>query len=90
MGLRRAARTTFEELADGDVMVISADRAKAVVLNGVGGVVWALCDGERSTDEIIDTIAEQFPSVARGQIATDVQVFIEQLTKNNMIDKGSE
>lgn len=51
-------------------------------LNYVGGMIWQLCDGERDAAMIVDRLHVEF-DVAREELASDVQNFI-----NDLVEKG--
>jgi coenzyme PQQ synthesis protein D (PqqD) len=76
------ASTSAWRLIAGEAVILSLDTKVLRGLNAVGSRVWDLIDGQRTVEEIIDIIVEEF-DVPRGQAAEDVEAFARQL-----LDKG--
>ncbi|HEY5672483.1 MAG TPA: pyrroloquinoline quinone biosynthesis peptide chaperone PqqD [Malonomonas sp.] len=53
-------------------------------LNLLGGRIWNLCDGSRQQEQIVDALLEEF-DVERDELATDVDEFIQDLTKRGWL-----
>ncbi len=53
-------------------------------LNLVGAEVWKLCDGTLGVGEIVDELLPRF-SVDRGELAEDVNAFVEGLLAQGML-----
>jgi Coenzyme PQQ synthesis protein D (PqqD) len=82
---RRQPDVVFRELADGETMLLTVSGEAAIVLNPVGAVIWSLCDGDHTLDEIAALIGERFPDLPLEQIAADVRDLIEQLSEAAVI-----
>lgn len=76
------APTTASRLITGEAVILSLDTKVLRGLNAVGSRVWDLIDGQRTVDEIVDTIVAEF-EVSRPAAAADLDAFMRQL-----IDKG--
>ena len=76
------ASTSAWRLIAGEAVILSLDTKVLRGLNEVGSRVWDLIDGERTVDDIVGVIVEEF-DVPRGQAAEDVEAFVRQL-----VDKG--
>ena len=76
------APTSAWPLIAGEAVILALDTKVLRGLNEVGSRVWDLIDGQRTVEEIIDIIVEEF-DVPRGQAAEDVEAFVRQL-----LDKG--
>jgi hypothetical protein len=74
--------TTASRLIAGEAVILSLDTKILRGLNAVGSRVWDLIDGQRTVDEIADTIVAEF-DVPRPQAVADVEAFMRQL-----LDKG--
>jgi hypothetical protein len=80
--INRAQSATWREV-DGQVVIISVDSARVRLLNGVGGFVWARCDG-RALASIAEEVGRAYdvnPEVARD----DVERFVRDLAARGMI-----
>ena len=53
-------------------------------LNLLGGMIWNLCDGTRSEEQIVDALLEEF-AVERALLAEDVAEFIQDLLKRDWL-----
>lgn len=56
-------------------------------LNLVGGKIWQLCDGNRSVDQVVDALADEF-DIDREELAGDVQGFIDDLLQRGWLRHG--
>ncbi len=73
----------LEEI-DGEILLYSPKATQAVYLNQSAAVIWQMCNGELSTQEIIEVLQHQFPEDA-STIADDVIETIEQLVSSKAI-----
>jgi hypothetical protein len=64
------------EMIDGEAVILHPSSTKVLYTNPSGALVWDLCNGERTVDEIIASITATFPEAA-AQIPTDVQEALE-------------
>ena len=76
------APTSAWRLIAGEAVILSLDTKVLRGLNDVGSRVWDLIDGQRSVDDIVDVIVEEF-DVPRAQAAADIHTFTGEL-----LDKG--
>ena len=56
-------------------------------LNLIGGMIWKLCDGSRSLDEIVATMAGEF-DVSQEELGADVEAFVEDLVNRGWLTRG--
>jgi hypothetical protein len=75
----------FRRLLD-EAVLIHQRRAKALVLNDTAISFIEGCDGERTVDEIIAAMTEEF-EVSAEQLAEDLAPFIEQLAAEGIIEE---
>jgi coenzyme PQQ biosynthesis protein PqqD len=59
-------------------------RTAAIYLNQSAGLVWGLCDGNRSVAEIVRLLAEHYPD-AGGHLEADVCETIEILRRQGAL-----
>jgi hypothetical protein len=67
-----------------DVVVIKDDGLATHVLNKTAAIIWELCDGKRSIDEIAAVLCERF-DVSPEEARADTKETIENLTKVGII-----
>jgi hypothetical protein len=72
-----------EEL-DGETLLYFHERKTLVYLNPSAASVWKLCDGLRSTADIVAMLAEVYPEAA-GAIGGDVREAIERLVREGAL-----
>jgi hypothetical protein len=75
---------TIEEQAEGLHIVMVVTLGKILITNDVGRQILELCDGSRTTDEIVKSLAASFPQISQDQIAADVNAFV-----NNAMEFGA-
>jgi SynChlorMet cassette protein ScmD len=75
-----------EEFDDWAVL-FNPDNGEAVGINPVGVAVWKLMDGQRSVEEIIGQISDQFDKVP-STVGEEVRAFLTQMTEQGFV--GSE
>ena len=73
----------FRRLFD-EAVLIHQDKAEALVLNDTAISFLEACDGERTVDEIISGMVEDF-EVSAEELAADLGAFIEQLQQEGII-----
>lgn len=71
------------ERIDNEVTVYHPTLTTSLYLNETGGLIWELCDGQRSTADIIDILGEIYKE-SRQQVAEDVMNIIARLVENNI------
>lgn len=76
------ASTSAWRLIAGEAVILSLDTKVLRGLNAVGSRVWDLIDGQRTVDDIVGVIVEEF-DVPPPQASADVQAFVREL-----LDKG--
>lgn len=74
----------LREESDDWAVLFNPDTADAVGTNPVGVAVWKLMDGQRSTDEILDEISEQFNDVPEA-VDEEVTSFINDLAERGFV-----
>ncbi len=74
----------LEEI-DGEVLLYSPKATRSIYLNPSASLIWRLCTGEFSTQEIIDSLQEQFPDQAET-IADDVLATLDQFIESQAVE----
>jgi hypothetical protein len=74
----------LEEI-DGEVLLYSPKATRSIYLNPSASLIWRLCTGEFSTQEIIDSLKEQFPEET-DTIADDVVTTLNQFVEAHAIE----
>ena len=72
----------FNQTPTGPMLVRGME---AFELNDVGLAVWRMCDGERTVDDIVKAIADDF-AVGMEQASEDVNEFIAALRHARLLD----
>ena len=74
----------LEEL-DGELLLYHPADTKTIYLNATASLIWNLCDGERSIDEIVELLVESFPE-AGDSIENEVQETLDQFANHGAIE----
>jgi hypothetical protein len=69
---------------DGELVLYDPSSAVTLHLNGSSAIVWELCDGQRTTQDIIDLVQLTYPDQA-SQICQDVASVVDDLTERNVL-----
>lgn len=72
-------------LVNDEPVLVHEDQEDAIMLNESAACFIELCDGQRSVDEIIEMIVEDF-DVSAGQLALDLGPFIAAMDEEGMIE----
>ncbi len=73
----------LEEI-DGELLLYSPASTRSIYLNTSASVIWQLCSGEHSVEQIITLIQESYPE-ARDSVATDVLKTIDEFVESDAI-----
>ena len=71
---------------DGEVVLLHPVRNTILHLNPTGALVWNLCNGVRTVDEIVLLLGETYPE-AKQEIARDVPEIIIQFAAHGALFK---
>jgi hypothetical protein len=72
------------QVADGEAILLDIESGEYFSLNFVGSRIWELCDGSRSTTEIVSVICDEF-DVAEDVAAADAREIIDELGKAKLV-----
>lgn len=72
------------EKIDNELLLYHPGKTQIMYCNETASLIWQLCDGQRSVDEIIALLAEAFPE-AIDVIAGDVQATLQQFAEHGAI-----
>jgi hypothetical protein len=75
------------EQMDGEVVLLHPGRNLIIHSNETAALVWKLCDGAHTVDEIVGILAAAYPD-ARARIAAEVPVTIQKLRAKGALDGG--
>jgi hypothetical protein len=69
---------------DGELLLYDPNSAATLHLKGSSAIVWDLCDGQRSAQDIIDVVQQTYPDQA-AQITQDVASVVDDLCERNVL-----
>lgn len=81
---KTVAHFQLEEI-DGEALLYSPKATRSIYLNPSAALIWHLCTGDFTTDEIIDSLQEQFPEQA-GTISEDVMTTLTQFVEAEAVE----
>jgi methyltransferase-like protein len=82
MPLEKRADVICSEV-DGETLILDVRSSKIHHLNATASYIWNECDGQRSTVEIAETLAQHF-EIDINTAKTDVERTVLQLTELNL------
>jgi len=68
----------FREEEDG-AFLFDPNNGELKCLNPIGSVIWLLCDGSQSFEQIEQEIIEQYPQTPREDVHQEVEAFLQEL-----------
>jgi hypothetical protein len=72
------------ETLDDEILLYHPSETKIMYLNPTASIIWGLCDGERTWEEIIILLKDAYPESA-DDIAADVETTLEQFIEQGCI-----
>lgn len=69
---------------DGEVLLYNPNNATTLHLNDSSSLVWGLCNGESTVQQMIDTVCEAYPEQA-AQIETDIVAALSDFLEHEII-----
>jgi hypothetical protein len=78
-----------DETRIGDRLVLyQRDTGAGIVLNPAGSLIWDTLSKPRSTDQIVDVLAQRYDRVARERVSNDVATYINSLRNHSLLDEA--
>jgi len=72
------------EEIEGECLLYRIGSHKAIHLDKAGTVIWKLCDGSRTVQDIIDLIAKNYPGL-EADVHADVREVVELLERDGAL-----
>lgn len=72
------------EQIDDELLLYHPSRTKILYCNQTASLVWQLCDGQRSTQEIIDLLTAAYPE-AKDSLPFDTEQTLEEFQEHGAI-----
>jgi hypothetical protein len=85
--LKQASNYISEDM-DGQVLLYRVGAHKAVHLNDSAALIWKLCDGSRTLNDVIAVLGEAYPDM-RESVAADVRSGARMLLNEGALVKTS-
>lgn len=67
------------------ILLLDPYTASVKELNKVASIIWELCDGEHTIEEITNILSSKYPKIEIGRIRKDVTKFISVLQNKKYI-----
>jgi len=67
------------------VVVFHKSTKNSIVLNPTGSWLWEQLEQPRSRQELVDRLVERYPDVERQRLADDMEVYLRELTDNELV-----
>jgi len=81
---RQKAGYQLEEL-DGELLLYHVSDTKILYLNSTASVIWQLCDGKRTVDDIVALLRGEYPE-AGDALVGDVEAALAELSAQAVIE----
>jgi hypothetical protein len=73
------------EMIDNELLLFHPAQAQILYCNETASLIWQLCDGQRTVQEITALLAASFPETA-DTIANDVETTLRQFLQHGVIE----
>jgi hypothetical protein len=73
------------EVIDNELLLFHPARTQMLYCNETASMIWQLCDGQRTPQEIITLLSEAFPE-AVDTMADDVKATLKQFSRHGAIE----
>ena len=70
---------------DDDTLLYHAESTRTIHLNETAALIWQLCNGKRSTEDIIAVLQDAYPEDA-ADIPRDVELVLHRLASDRAIE----
>ena len=67
------------------VVVFHKSTKNSIVLNPTGSWLWEQLEQPRSRQELVERLVERYPDVERQRLADDMEVYLRELTDNELV-----
>lgn len=67
-----------------ETLVFCPARSETIYLNDTAALVWSLCDGARTVQQIVDLLSAAYPDAA-GRVAVDVDQTLRLLQQRGAV-----
>ena len=81
--LRRRDGVLAQE-AQGQTVLLRMDDGGYYALDDVGAMIWGLCDGDRSLDDVVTALCAEYDA-PRATVAADVLEFVGDLRREHLL-----
>jgi hypothetical protein len=75
------------EVLDGELLLYHPGQTKMLYCSQTASLIWHLCDGRRTSREIVELLSQAFPEAAEA-IPEDVQVTLGEFLRHGAIRFG--
>jgi hypothetical protein len=75
------------EMVDDELLLYHPGEAKILYCNQTASLVWQLCDGQRTVQEMVALLGAAFPEAVEA-VAADVEVTLQQFLRHGAIEFG--
>lgn len=69
-----------------EAIIFNPDTAAILVINSTGCLIWSMCDGKNTRQDIIHAMLDEF-EVSRSRAEEDADKFLGNLEKINFVEK---
>lgn len=84
----REARVDAHFLPDQSLLLFHRGSETAFPLNESGALIWGMCDGSRTAEQIVDAMAAHYDA-ERSEIERDTRAFLDVLVAHSLVDRRS-
>lgn len=84
LGLPKRREGVAAQVVTGEAVLLDIESGEYFSLNHVGGRIWELCDGTRSTAEIVSVMCDEY-DVAQDVVTADTEEILGELAEAKLV-----
>ncbi len=73
------------EMMDGELLMFNPEETQILYCNQTASLIWQLCDGERTVQEIVEMLVAAFPEAGR-RIREEAPATLEKFRQHGVIE----
>ena len=73
------------ETIDGELLLFNPWQTKMLYCNPTASIIWQICDGQQTLQEIINLLVDAYPDAGKEAITADVNETLQQFLEQRAI-----
>lgn len=75
---------TLQDIGD-EVILYDSEKENVHILNNTAYIIWNLCDGQHTIEDIREHLERQFPDIAESDLTEDIKTTLNEFVEKKLI-----